>query len=164
MTIGVVAVPDAALGAGDPTRRWGVRCPDDRVRWPGVTRFEAVGLVQAGSALAATPDDVLAQVDLGVVLSDGAGPYLVDADGLLVLVVDVHPVLAGLHVAMGQPGPEWARIGAVRPLGSGGCWSWVCRADVPVSARIAVLDLLVAADGDAALQAWVARTNSAGIP
>jgi len=160
----LVAVADAPLGAGDPSRRWGIRCPDGQVRWPGITRLEAAALVDALSATAAAPDDVLAQLELGVVLSDGAGPYLADADGLLVLVVDGHPAITGLHIAMGQPGPDRARIGVVRPLGLGGCWWWAGRVDVPASARIGVLDGLVAADDDAALQAWAARANSDGIP
>jgi hypothetical protein len=151
VTSEVVAVPDAPLGAADATRRWGVRCPDAKVRWPGVTRPEAAALVARVTAGAFAPDELLIQVDLGVVLSDGAGPYLVDADGLLVLVVDAHPVLAGLHIVMGQPGPERARIGA-------------CRADVPAAARIAALDALVGADREGALQAWAVRANSAGIP
>jgi len=160
----VVAVPDAPLGAADATRRWGVRCPDAKVRWPGVTRPEAAALLERVTAGALVPDELLIQVDLGVVLSDGAGPYLVDADGLLVLVVDAHPVLAGLHIAMGQPGPESARIGAVRPLGTAACWSWACRADVAAAARIAALDALVGADREGALPAWAVRANSAGIP
>jgi len=164
VTSEVVAVPDAPLGAADATRRWGVRCPDAKVRWPGVTRPEAAALVARVTAGAFAPDELLIQVDLGVVLSDGAGPYLVDADGLLVLVVDAHPVLAGLHIVMGQPGPERARIGAVRPLGTTTCWSWGCRADVPAAARIAALDALVGADREGALQAWAVRANSAGIP
>jgi hypothetical protein len=164
VTLEVVAVPDAPLGAADATRRWGVRCPDAKVRWPGVTRPEAAALVAGVTAGAVPPDEVLIQVELGVVLSDGAGPYLVDADGLLVLVVDAHPVLAGLHIAIAQPGPERARLGAVRPLGTAGCWSWVCRADVPATDRIAALDALVGADREGALQAWVARVNAAGIP
>jgi hypothetical protein len=164
VTVELVAVPDATLGAGDPTRRWGVRCSDDRVRWPGITRLEAATLMRGLSAAAAAPDDVLAQLELGVVLSDGAGPYLADADGLLVLVVDGHPSLAGVHIAMGQTGPHRVRIGVVRPLAGGGCWSWICRVEVPASALIGVLDGLVAADTDGALQAWVARAKSVGIP
>jgi hypothetical protein len=160
----VVACPDAALGAGDPTRRWGVFCSDGVVRWPGVTTLEAEALIAGLSDRAAAPDDVLVQVELGVALTGGAGPYLVGADGVLVLVVGRHPALDGAHVAMGQSGQDRARIGVVRPARFAGGWSWSARAEVPGTARIAALDALAAVEGDDGLRAWAARANSAGIP
>jgi len=160
----LVACPAAPLGGGDPTRRWGVRDTDDSVRWPGLTRPEAEGLLSVLARSDVASEDLLVQVELDVVLSDGAGPYLLDADGLLVLVVGAHPAGADVHVAIGQPGPDRARIGAVRRAGFAPGWSWVARAEVPGAARVAVLDALAAADDSAALHAWAARTNAGGMP
>ncbi len=159
-----VACPAAPLGRGDPTRSWGVRCPDGAVRWPGLTRVEADAIAGVVPPEDPAPGDVLVQIALDVVLTDGAGPYLLDADGLLVLVVGGHPAGGGVHVAMGQPGPERVRVGAVVPAGAGGRWRWIARAEVPATLRIATLDALAAAGDTAALEAWAARTKSPGIP
>jgi hypothetical protein len=160
----LVPCQGAPLGGGDPTRRWGVRCADGVVRWPGLTRPEAVALVDALEGRDVVLADVLVQVELDVVLSDGAGPYLVDADGLLVLVVGPHPAADGDHVAIGQPGPQRARIGAVRRTGFAGGWVWIVRAEVPGPARITALDALAAAGDQAALRGWADRAKSSGIP
>jgi len=141
-----------------------VRCPDGAVRWPGLTRLEADALAGVISPGDPAPDDVLVQIALDAVLTDGAGPYLLDAAGLLVLVVGRHPAGAGVHVAMGQPGLDRARIGAVAQAGAGGRWRWIARADVPLAARIATLDALAEAGDTAALEAWAARAKSSGIP
>jgi len=164
VTTQLVACPAAPLGGGDPTRRWGVRCGDGAVRWPGLTRPEAVALIDGLGARDAVIADTLMQVELDVVLSDGAGPYLLDADGLLMLVVGAHPAGSGVHVAMGQPGPDRARIGAVVRAGFADGWAWIARAEVPADARIPVLDELAAADSTAALRAWAVRAKSRAIP
>lgn len=151
------AVPadNAPLGSGDPTRRWALRCDDGATRWPGVTRNEALALA---AALADRPaaDGVLAQVELGVVLSDGAGPYLVDADGLLVLVVDRHPGLEAMHIAMGNTATDRVRIGALGRIAPA-AWMWVASAELAARDRIAALDELAAATDRGALQVWNAR-------
>ncbi len=164
VTTRLVACPAAPLGAGDPTRRWGVRCGDGAVRWAGLTRPEAEALIGGFGTPGVAVAAVLVQVELDVVLSDGAGPYLLDGDGLLVLVVGTHPAGRGVHVAMGQVGSDRARIGAVARAGFADGWSWIARAEVPAAARIPVLDELAAADDTAALQAWTARAKSRAIP
>lgn len=161
----VVACPQAALGTGDPTRRWGVMCADGVVRWPGLTTLEAEAF---GRVLSAdhppASHDLLVQVELGVALSDGAGPYLVDTDGVLVLVVGQHPTLSDAYVALGPAAPDRDRIGVVRRAALAGGWRWSARVEVPGSVRIAVLDELANLVGDAALHAWAVRAKSAGIP
>lgn len=164
MSAQAVACPDAPLGGGDPSRRWGVRCDDGRVRWPGLTRPEAERLITAMPPGYGHPDDLLVEVTLDVVLSDGAGPHVADADGVLVLVLGPHPAIPGVWLAMGPSGPEHVRVGAVRGVDVAGAWAWVARAVAPVAQRVARLDELAAADGQAALQAWAVRANSPGIP
>lgn len=164
VTTQLVACPAAPLGGGDPTRRWGVRCGDGAVRWAGLTRPEAEALIDGLGACDVAFADILVRVGLDVVLSDGAGPCLLDADGLLVLVVGSHPAGRGVHVAMGQPGLDRSRIGAVAPAGFADGWAWIARAEVPAAARIPVLDELAAADDTAALQAWAMRAKWRAIP
>ena len=164
MTTQLVACPAAPLGGGDPTRRWGVRCGDGAVRWAGLTRPEAEALIDGLGACEAAFADILVQIELDVVLSDGAGPYLLDADGLLVLVLGTHPAGGGAHVALGQPRPDRARLGAVIPAGFTDGWAWIARAEVPAAARIPVLDELAAAHDTAALRAWAVRAKSRAIP
>lgn len=143
-----VAAPAAPLASGDPTRRFGVDA-DGRVLFPGLTRPEAdaactwlAGMDADARALALVP------VELGVVLSDGAGPHLLDAAGALVLVLGPHSRIAGASVAMGSPTPRHA-VGVVTPDGPG--WRWIARANVPEAARVAALDALdtCADEGDA---------------
>jgi hypothetical protein len=158
----VVPVPAAPLGAADATRRWGVLCDDGDVRWPGMTRVEAE---DACPALAGGGPDqwgaTLIRVELGVVLSDGAGPYLVDADGVLVLVLDRHSHIADGHLAMGQRDEARARIGLVSDRGAHGAWRWLARADVDVAAMVAVLDQLADADTEEAIVRWQDDRGSA---
>jgi hypothetical protein len=119
------------------------------VRFAGVTRVEGF---TAAAALAGEPDPgrALVQVTLPVVLSDGAGPHLVDADGRLVLALGPHPHVAGTSVAMGEAAPGHA-VGLVEPAGDGGLWRWIARARVAPEGRVAALDALdVAPDREAA--------------
>lgn len=147
--------PDAPLGGGDPTRRHAVRA-DGRPLMPGLTRPEAedarewLGVVPA-------PDRplALAEVALPVLLTDGAGPHLLGADGALVLVLGPHPGLAGARVAMGAPSPRHA-VGAVRPLPAGG-WLWLARAEVADADRVAALDGLDAVVDHAGLARWASE-------
>jgi hypothetical protein len=148
----LVASDGAPLGSSDPTRRWALRFPDGTVRFPGVTRVE--GFAAAGAlAAAADPDRALVQVTLPVVLSDGAGPHLVDADGRLVLALGPHPRIGGAAVAMGEAAPHHA-IGLVEPLAQAPLWRWIVRAWVAPADRVAALDALDAAADRAAAEAW----------
>jgi hypothetical protein len=151
----LVACEGAALGSSDPTRRWGLRFRDGTVRFAGITRIEGVA---AAAALGADPDPdrALVQVTLPVVLSDGAGPHLVDADGRLVLVLGPHPHIAGASVAMGEAAPDHA-LGLVEAAGVGGVWRWVARARVAPEGRIAALDAIDAAPDRQAAARWEAR-------
>lgn len=152
----IVAQPGARLAAGDPTRVWGVRGPDGVERWPGLTRPEATTLTaRVAWDEAGEPDRTLATVTLDVVLSDGAGPHLLDADGTLVLVVGDHGRLDG-GVAMGEPGPGRVRLGLVHGMGDTR-HVWLARVDVPHADRVAALDELAEAGDAARLRAW-ART------
>ena len=103
--------PDAPLGGGDPTRRHAVRA-DGRALMPGLTRPEAED-AREWLAVVPAPDRplALAEVALPVLLTDGAGPHLLGADGALVLVLGPHPWLQGARVAMGAPSPRHA-VGA----------------------------------------------------
>ncbi|HTI34871.1 MAG TPA: hypothetical protein VL422_14425 [Miltoncostaea sp.] len=151
----LVVCEGAALGSSDPTRRWGLRFPDGIIRFAGVTRIEGFA---AAVALGAEPDPdrALVQVTLAVVLSDGAGPHLVDADGRLVLALGPHPHIAGASVAMGEAAPDHA-IGLVEAAGDGGVWRWVARARVAPEGRIAALDGIDAAPDREAAARWEGR-------
>lgn len=152
---------DALLAAGDPTRGHAVS-DDGRLLLPGLTRPEA----EAACVWLATVDPrnrplVLAEVALPVVLTEGAGPHLLDAPGTLVLVLGPQPHIAGAHVAMGAPSPRYA-VGVVREIGGGG-WLWLARAEVAEADRVAALDGADGSVGDDALRAW-AREWAAAIP
>lgn len=149
----IVACPWAPLAASDPTRRWALRSPDGAHLFPGLTRPEAVGAAtRLGGQVPAAWDRALVEVALPVVVSDGAGPYLVDARGRLVLALGPHPSVAGALVAMGPPDPRHA-VGLVRASTDGG-WEWVARAEVAPDERTAALDALAAAPDEAAAAAW----------
>jgi hypothetical protein len=158
MSVPVLA-PNAPLASGDPTRRHGVEV-NGSVLFPGLTRPEADAVAQWLGAVA-HPRLALVPVEIGVMLSDGAGPHLLDADGALVLVLGAHSRVHGARVAMGAPNPLHA-VGAVTDLGTH--WMWLARRDVPEWGRVAALDALDACADDAALAAWgapgagVART------
>lgn len=151
----LVASEGAALGSSDPTRRWALRFADGTVRFAGVTRIEGFAAA-APLGAAPDPDRALVQVTLPVVLSDGAGPHLVDADGRLVLALGPHPHIDGTSVAMGEAAPGHA-IGLVEAAGEGGVWRWVARARVAPEGRIAALDAIDAAPDREAAARWEAR-------
>jgi hypothetical protein len=157
----VVDAPGATLGAADVTRRYGLAFPDGVTRFPGVTRPEAQKAAVVLSDLA--PERwpaALVVVVLPVLLSDGAGPHLVDASGGLVLVVGAHPAGEGRHVAMAAVDATdvggAAVIGVVRER-RGGVWVWEGRATVDSDRRIAALDDLDAVRGDDELAGWLTR-------
>jgi hypothetical protein len=148
----LVASEGAALGASDPTRRWALRFPDGAVRFAGVTRGEGFAVAEA-LAGEPDPDRALVQVALPVVLSDGAGPHLVDAAGRLVLTLGPHPRIAGASVAMGEAAPDHA-VGLVERAGEGPLWRWVALARVAPGERVAALDAVDAAPDRGAARRW----------
>ncbi len=91
-------------------------------------------------------------ITLPVVLSDGAGPYVLDADGRITLVLAPHPAVAGAHLAMGEAAPDH-RIGLVRPV-AGPVWEWVARAEVAAARRVDALDALDAVADEQAAAVW----------
>jgi len=101
---------------------------------------------------------VLVAVVLPVVLSDGAGPYVIDASGGLVLVLGPHRRLPGGLVAMGPAEPDHA-IGLVERSGAG--WRWIARAEVAPADRIAALDELDEVADRPAAAAWAERRGVA---
>lgn len=151
----MIRAPDAPLGAGDPTRRHALRVGDLQVL-PGLTRPEAES---AAAWMPSVPEAdrhlALAEVALPVLLSDGAGPYLLGSDGALVLVLGAHPCMPHAHLAMGAPLPLHA-VGVVcsRPVGG---WIWLARAQVPDHQRVAALDGLEAVADATGLGAWAAE-------
>jgi hypothetical protein len=147
------------VASGDPTRRWALAFPDGAVRFPGIARTEAEEAIAAlGRMEPARWERSLVEVTLPVLLSEGAGPYLLDDGGRLVLVLGPHPHLEGARVAMGQPAPDH-RIGLVSPRGEGRIWEWLADAPVPAARRIDALDALDAvADVEGALR-WQARAR-----
>jgi hypothetical protein len=150
----ITRAPDAPMAAGDPTRVHAVRS-DDRVLLPGLTRPEAEAACEWLRHV--PPGDrplALAEVTLPVVLTDGAGPHLLDADGGLVLALAPHPSLAGARVAMGAPSPRHA-VGLVRPLPGGG-WLWMARVEVDEADRVPALDALDAVTDAHGAEAWAA--------
>jgi hypothetical protein len=157
----VVAADDAALGSGDTTRRWAVREDDGATRWPGVTRIEADAVCAALVDRGSPSGTALARVELGVVLSDGAGPYLVDADGCLILVVDRHPACAGWSIAMGSLATDRVRLGVVREWMPGVLWEWGPRVELAARGRVGALDDLADCGDEGQLQDWHARWGGA---
>lgn len=161
--LALVAAPDAPLGAADPGRRWALRVGQDRPDlFPGVAPDEADEVIPA--LLALPPGRwgrTAVEVALPVVLSDGAGPYLLDARGRLVLALAPHPRVPGVRVAMGEAAPAH-RIGAVRPPAAGRLWAWVCAADIAPAERVEALDELDAAATVADLTHWEARMRARG--
>lgn len=152
--IRVVAAPRAPAGSGDASRRWALEFPDGGERFAGVTRLEAGAAVPALIAMGADRwDDGLVEVVLAVVLSEGAGPYLIDALGRITLVLGPHPVIAGAHLAMGEPSPGH-RVGLVRRRADGPVWHWLARREVPPAERVAALDGLDAVTGLAGAREW----------
>ena len=155
--IDIAAAPDAQLGRGDPTRRWALSFPDGVVRFPGLIRQEAESACEVLGAVApGLWDAALVRVTLDVVLSDGAGPHLLAADGTLVLALGAHPAISDLTVAMGQPDGMSHRLGLVREL-AGGVWGWWTSAAVPSAARVNALDGLAELASAADVEGWAHR-------
>lgn len=154
----LVSFPSAPLGASDTTRRFSLRFDDGARRFPGLTRGEAaVMITRLGGPAGALRDDLLVAIGLPVLVSDGAGPYLLAADGSLVLVLGPHAHLRDHCVAMGQPNPDHL-IGAVvdeRDVG----WHWTACATVSSDQHIDALDGLAAAADEVSLSAWGKRWN-----
>lgn len=152
--IRVVEAPAAPAGSGDPSRRWALAFPDGGERFAGVTRPEAQAALPALVALGADGwDDGLVQVTLPVVLTEGAGPYLIDARGRITLVLAPHPAIPGAHLAMAEPVPEH-RIGVARRRADGPVWEWIARRDVPAEERVAALEGADALTGLGEAREW----------
>jgi hypothetical protein len=168
--IEVTRAAHAPLAGGDPTRCHAIRA-DGRELLPGLTRPEADA---AAGWLSHMPNAdrclVLVEVTLPVVLSDGAGPHLLDGSGALVLALGPHPHIAGARVAMGAapPGPPAAPrapshvVGVVAPQPAGG-WLWLARAEVAEHERVAALDGADQATGPPDLRRW-ADTWAGAVP
>lgn len=151
--LAVTDSPRTPLG-GDLTRRFAVDA-DGVVLLPGLTRPEAARACEWMATV--DPRDlplVLAEVTLPVVLTDGAGPHLLDASGALVLALGPHPRIVDGRVAMGEPDPDHA-VGVVRCV-TGDGWVWLARAEVAAGARVAALDALDTLTDVAGLAGWAA--------
>ena len=145
--------PSAPAGSGDPTRRWALDFPDGRARFPGVARTEAQAVVpDLERTDPADWDACLVEVALPVVVSEGAGPYLLDAAGRITLALGPHPSLADRLVAMGEPAPDH-RIGLVRRV-AGRLWRWEADAEVEPARRVEALDRLHQVADAAAAARW----------
>lgn len=153
--IAIVADAAAPIGAGDHTRRWALAFPDG-VRFAGITRPEGE---RVGPVLEALPtgavDRALVQVALAALLSDGAGPHLLDAEGGLTLVLGPHRAIAGAHLAMGDARPLH-RVGIVErvPPEDAGVWRWIVDDRVGADGRVGALDALDALPDMAAAAGW----------
>jgi hypothetical protein len=140
--IDLVPAPDAPAGVSDATRRWALAFPDGARRFAGLTRDEAAAAAAAVAGWAPGRwDRALVEVALPVIVSDGAGPYLLDATGRITLALSDHPRLPGVRVAMGEPRPRH-RVGLVRPAGDLRVWEWAWDAEVDPEMRVAALDAL----------------------
>lgn len=155
--ITVIAAAGAPAGAADPTRRHSLLFPDGRARFAGIAPDEADDVIPA---LRGHPpadwDRLLVEVALPVVLSDGAGPYLLDDDGRVTLAIAAHPHVAEARIAMGAPSPGH-RIGAVRRTGGTRLWEWIADAVVSPARRVDALDGVDRAADAADLERWQHR-------
>jgi hypothetical protein len=150
----IVAAPEADLGRTDPTRRWALSGPEGELRFPGVTRPEAAEALPGLDAASGPWSDLLLVVRLPVLLSDGAGPHLIDHAGRLVLPVADHPRLSGARVAMG-PCEEEEQIGIVAPeAAASGVWRWIGRAQVASADRLRTLEEIDALADARDLRRW----------
>lgn len=153
-----LVVPDAGgtLGGADATRRYALDLPGVGCRFGGVTRPEGARAAEALAALSiGDPNDMLVEIALPVVMTDGAGPYLVDAAGALVLAVGAHPHLGGACIAMSGSGPaSGCTVGLIEPVRLP-LWGWQARCVVDHSARVACLDALDEVPSASAVGIWV---------
>ncbi len=151
--IEIRASPGAPAGGGDPTRRWELAMPDGVGRFAGVTRTEGAAAAQALAALAPEAwETALVEIVLPVVMSDGAGPYLLDRDGRITLVVGAHPGVSGAHVAIGAPSPAH-RVGIVGRRGDV-LWQWLARVEAAPGDHIRALDALDACPDLPSARRW----------
>jgi hypothetical protein len=150
----VIPAPSAPLGRTDPTRRFALDVGPGPPAFPGLARDEAEDLAAALPART-RPDTrrFLVRVTLPVLLSDGAGPHLLDDAGRLTLALADHPQLAGLRVAMGEASPGH-RIGVVAPREEPRLWQWEAEAIVAPARRLEALELLDQAVDAEALARW----------
>jgi hypothetical protein len=151
--IAIREAPAAPAGSGDPTRRWALAFPDGALRFPGIARTEGQAVLAALEAV--DPGDWdrhLVEVALPVLLSEGAGPHLLDAGGRLTLALAPHPSLAGERIAMGEAAPAH-RIGLVRRV-EGRLWRWTADAEVDPARRVEELGRLDAVADEAAARRW----------
>lgn len=159
--IELVAVADAPLGRGDATRRFGLRLADGAVCFKGLTRPEGTAAAPGIARVEASGSRALVAIPLPALLSEGAGPHLLDSDGRVVIALGEHPRLGGRRVAMGEPAPGH-RLGLVADTSGARVWCWVVRATVAAQQRVAALDELDACADDAAAWAWQARWAGTG--
>ena len=161
--ITIVPAPEAPAGRSDPTRRWALAFPDGAVRFPGVARTEAARAAPGLAGLEpAALERALVEVALPVVVSEGAGPYLLDAGGRLTLALGSHPRVAEAAVAMSEPLPGY-RLGLVRRRAGEGVWTWLAMAEVSEEERVQALDDLDEQGAEEALGDWERRwRQSAG--
>ncbi len=121
--------------------------------FPGLTGPEASAATPILDAL----DDrsrALVRIALPVLLTEGAGPHLLDADGRLTLAVGPHPGDDAWRVAMGEPSGA-QRVGVVTPIDPDRlAWRWLAVAEIVEAERVAALDALVAATDPSALEVW----------
>ena len=159
--IAIREAPAAPAGSGDPTRRWALAFPDGVMRFPGVARTEGQAVIAALEAV--DPGDWdrhLVEVSLPVLVSEGAGPHLLDAGGRLTLALAAHPAFSDQRIAMGEAAPAH-RIGLVRRV-NGRLWRWTADAEVDPARRVQALDRLDSVDDEAAARRWQDETRRAG--
>ncbi|HSJ72684.1 MAG TPA: hypothetical protein VK904_00075 [Miltoncostaeaceae bacterium] len=159
--IAIREAPAAPAGSGDPTRRWALAFPDGATRFPGIARTESRAVLAALERVdPADWDRHLVEVSLPVVLSEGAGPHLLDVGGRLILALAAHPALPEERIAMGEAAPAH-RIGLVRRV-AGRLWRWTADAEIDPARRVEELDRLDAvADADGARR-WQEEAGRAG--
>jgi len=151
--------PDAVLGRGDDTRLWAISDPSGAPRFPGLTRPEArdaLGGLPAGSW-----HDHLVAVALPVLLTDGAGPHLLDAEGNLVLAIADHPHLPACKLALGPLGGK-DQAGLVVPVGSDALWRWIVHAVFDPAHRLSALDGLERIERREDIDGWLRDATSWG--
>jgi hypothetical protein len=159
--IAIQEAPAAPAGSGDPTRRWALAFPDGAARFPGLARTEGQAVLAALAAVdPADWDRHLVEVSLPVLLSEGAGPHLLDAGGRLTLVLAVHPSLPEERIAMGEAAPAH-RIGLVHRV-EGRLWRWKADAEVEPARRVTELARLDAVSDEAGAKRWQEEARRAG--
>jgi len=151
--------PEAVLGRSDDTRRWAISDDAGRLWFPGLTRPEG------REALRGLPpgkwQSQLVEVALPVLLSDGAGPHLLDAWGNLVLALGEHPHVEASRLALGPIGDK-EQAGLVMRQGSASVWRWVARAVIDPGHRVQALDELERVGAVESLVRWLHAADAWG--